>query len=83
MTVYRLKPRAHLLDDQDWQPIPYRGECWVMAGDETEARGEVSGRYAHARPPRAHCPWLQPRLVEVERFEIAPVGGGSLGEAAT
>jgi len=76
MPVFSLRPLADLLEDPDWRTIPYRGECWVTAADEAEARGVISVRYAHARASAAPCPWLQRRLVAVELFEIAPVGAG-------
>jgi hypothetical protein len=77
MPVFSLRPLDHLLDDPAWAAVPYRGECWVTATDEDEAREAVSFRYAHARRAHAPCPWLQRRLVAVRRFELA-AGGPAL-----
>lgn len=79
MPIFRLHPVVALLEDPGWGSSPYRGEVWVNAADEAEARGLASGRYEDARAnipghSAAPSPWLDRRLVELETHDEAPDG---------
>lgn len=79
MPIFHVKPVLALLDDEAWRNSPYRGECWVNAADEAEARGLISGRYEDARvniPGRSEgpSPWMDQRLVGMERLDTPPLG---------
>jgi hypothetical protein len=77
--IFHAKPVLALLDDPAWGENSYRGECWVNAADETEARGLISGRYADATTnipgiAAGPAPWMDPRLVHVVAMEAQPPG---------
>ena len=77
--LFHAKPLLATLEDPAWTDAPYRGECWVNAADEQEARGLISGRYmnaaanipGHARGP---SPWMDARLVAVQEIAEPPAG---------
>jgi hypothetical protein len=77
--IFHAKPVLALLGDPAWGNNPYRGECWVNAADEAEARGLISGRYADANTnipgvSKGPAPWMDPNLVEVVAVEAPPAG---------
>jgi hypothetical protein len=79
MPIFHLKPVPALLDDPAWANSLFKGECWVNAANEIEARRLASGRYEDARAnipgqSRGPGPWMQPRLVAVMRYEHPPLG---------
>ncbi|MBO0710798.1 MAG: hypothetical protein J2P47_05900 [Acetobacteraceae bacterium] len=79
MSIFHLKPIPGRLDDPHWRASPYRGECWVNAASEDEARGLASARYEDARQnipgvSSGPSPWMEPRLVAAQR-EAEPSDG--------
>lgn len=79
MPIFHLKPVLARLDDPAWQEAPYRGDCWVNAADEHEARLLVSGRYDNANiniggDAAQGSPWVLPGLVACEQVPGPPDG---------
>jgi hypothetical protein len=79
MPIFHLKPIVGNLEHHAWDTSLFRGECWVNAESEAEARGLASGEYQNGgatipgiseRP----SPWYDPALVEIGEVPEGPSG---------
>ena len=79
MPIFLLRPEPSLLREPAWDNSPYRGDLWVNAADEAEARGLASGRYENAAATvtgvrQGSSPWLDARLVRCSEEQAGPDG---------
>lgn len=74
MELFRLRPVPERLDHPDWAASVYRGECFVLAATERDARAAAAAAFVIAtevkpgvEPPLQ--PWRQRELVAVTVME--------------
>ncbi len=79
MTIFHLKPVVGNLEHEAWSTSVFRGECWVNAEDEAEARGLASGEYQNGGVTipgisEQASPWYDEALVAIQVVPEGPSG---------